>query len=951
MTADRITDDRDAAAGRAAPSLRGGPWSGILAGVFVALACLAVFGAIGLALLLAGGGSVAGTPGMEGRARLAWLAGSAVGLLASLFLGGCVAARLAGPVPRIEGALCGLVVWAVVVVAGGSLAALAAARAADAAAEFATGAIAAAERMAATAAETAYRLAGAGLPLTSALPADALGSAALDLARQAATRPDAMLDRLDAAVEGAGRVVSEVPRTAPTAVRPGLTGPPLDEAAIVDLIAQQTGAPVARAAEGLAEWRAAMTATGPGLLDRAAAALRAATGELRAKTAHRLRRASDLVAVLASLAALGMAGSAAAAVVGGALGASGRSPASGSPPRAGGAEPRAAQAATGARFGAAAAPAIADYAMIGDCRTVALVSREGSIDWLCLPHFSGPSAFAALLDAEKGGRFAIRPSGRFTVERRYRGTTAVLETTFRTESGAVRVIDLMPVADGFRALAPMREVLRIVEGVEGTVDLHILFAPRPDYARVAPRLERRGALGWAVAWGCEFLLLHTDAALEVTADGTAAEGALRVEAGRRHAFSLTYVRDDVGIIAPLGEAAVQRLQATEGWWRDWVAQCRYDGPHREAVLRSAVTLKLLTFAPSGAVVAAPTTSLPECIGGDRNWDYRFCWLRDAALTMRAFTGLGLQAEAKAFFAWLLHATRLTWPELQVMYDVYGRTRLDERRLDHLRGHGGSRPVRIGNAAHGQLQLDVYGEVVLAAHDYVASGGRLQRDEARTLVGIGRTVCRRWREPDYGIWEIRGSPRHYTFSKIMCWLALDRLLDLHERGLVRAPAERFRRERDAIEEVIETRGFNPALPGYASELDGDAADAALLLVACLGYRQATDPRMAATHKLLERRLAARERGLMLRYEPGYDRMPGEEGAFGVCGFWAVDNMLGRGEGEAAARRFAELLSCGNDLGLFAEETEPATGAALGNFPQAFTHVGLINAALGLAKRTG
>jgi GH15 family glucan-1,4-alpha-glucosidase len=316
--------------------------------------------------------------------------------------------------------------------------------------------------------------------------------------------------------------------------------------------------------------------------------------------------------------------------------------------------------------------------------------------------------------------------------------------------------------------------------------------------------------------------------------------------------------------------------------------------------------------------------------------------------MRAFTGLGLREEARAFFAWLLHATRLTWPELRVVYDVYGRTELRERRLAHLAGHRGSRPVRIGNGARDQVQLDVYGEVVLAAHDYVLGGGRLQRDEARALAGLGRAVCRRWREPDQGIWEVRGAPRHHTFSKVLCWLALDRLLDLHARGHLRVPDEAaFRRERDAIAEAIEARGFNPALRSYTAELDGEAPDAALLLMACLGYRPAADPRMRGTYDHIERRLG-RGRGLLSRYEEGHDGMDSPEGAFGICGFWAVDNLAGRGEPEAAERRFADLLAYANDVGLLAEEVDPRTGAALGNFPQAFTHVGLINAALALAR---
>jgi GH15 family glucan-1,4-alpha-glucosidase len=418
-----------------------------------------------------------------------------------------------------------------------------------------------------------------------------------------------------------------------------------------------------------------------------------------------------------------------------------------------------------------------------------------------------------------------------------------------------------------------------------------------------------------------------------------------VKAGERAYLSLCYAKADIGVVAPLGKAAGERLRATNAWWEDWSARCAYHGPHRDAVLRSAITLKLMTFALSGAVVAAPTASLPEAIGGERNWDYRYCWIRDAALTMRAFTGLGYRDEAASFLHWLLHATRLTWPELQVMYDVYGRTNLRERELAHLSGFRGSRPVRVGNGAYAQTQLDVYGGIVSAALDYAASGGTLQADEGRLLSGFGKTACRRWREPDSGIWEVRGEKRHYTFSKVMCWTALDCLIKLSERGCVRIDAARFREEREAVRECIEARGFNPSLGSYVSELDGDRVDAALLLMGCLGYKHPADARMRATFALIRKRLG--RNGLLYRYEQGYDGLPSREGAFGICSFWAIDNLAKRGDLADAEEAFAHMLSFANDVGLYAEEIEPDNGGALGNFPQAFTHVGVINAALAIA----
>jgi GH15 family glucan-1,4-alpha-glucosidase len=588
---------------------------------------------------------------------------------------------------------------------------------------------------------------------------------------------------------------------------------------------------------------------------------------------------------------------------------------------------------------------IGDYAIIGDCRTAALVSRDGSIDWLCLPHFSGPSVFAALLDQERGGRFRIRPAGRFQSARRYLDATGILETTFETASGSARLLDLMPIVGNSGTLHPLREVLRIIEGIDGEVSFEVRWEPRPRYSRIDPQFRSRGAIGWSCSWSDELFLLRAEAPLDFASDEKAVVGRIRVKAGQKVRISLCYAKADIGVIAPLEEEADNRFQATLEWWLCWSRQCAYEGQHRDTVLRSAITLKLMTFALSGAVLAAPTTSLPEAIGAERNWDYRYCWIRDAALTMRAFTGLGFQSEARSFLEWLLHATRLTWPELQVMYDVYGRTNLRERELEHLRGFRGSRPVRIGNGAYRQVQLDVYGGVLFAAFDYVAKGGRLQEDEAKLLVGFGKTVCKQWRDADSGIWEIRGPKRHYTFSKVMCWTALDSLLKLYERGCVRINVELFRRERDEIGRAIETHGFNEILDSYVGEFDGDWLDAALLLMGCLGYKHPNEARMRATFERLQERLGCN--GLLYRYEEGTDHLRSREGAFGICSFWAIDNLARRGDVEAAERAFDHILSFANDVGLFAEEIDPDTGEALGNFPQAFTHVGLINAAMALA----
>ena len=595
-------------------------------------------------------------------------------------------------------------------------------------------------------------------------------------------------------------------------------------------------------------------------------------------------------------------------------------------------------------------PPIEDYAVIGDCRTAALISREGSIDWLCLPDFSSPAIFGGILDAEAGGHFVIQPCDRFTTRRRYlENTSTVLETTFEAPDGIARVIDLLPTIDGVATLEPMREVLRIIEGLSGELHLEIRIDPRPDYGRVRPRIRRHEGLGWCYSWSNELLMIRSDRDLSRTGNGL--QATVRVRAGERIRLSLSYVRGDIGVLPLLGREADARLACTSRWWCGWADRCSYHGPYRQAVLRSALTLKLLACSLSGAIVAAPTTSLPEAIGGARNWDYRYCWLRDAGLTMQAFIGLGLLDEARSFLSWLLHATRLTWPELQVVYDLYGRTRLHERELEHLAGYRGSKPVRIGNGAHAQLQLDVYGEVVFAADTYVDGGGVLDPIECRMLIGFGKVVCSKWREADHGIWEMRGKPRQHTFSKLMCWLALDRLLKLDSKHILSLGAltDRFRNERQAIAETIEQRGFNASIASYTSELDGSHVDASLLLTPCIGYKPADDPRVSSTYERIWQRLG--RNGLLRRYERGSDEHARHEGTFGICSYWAAHHLACRGDIVEAKRLFEHVTSFANDVGLFGEEIDAETGAALGNFPQAFTHVGLINAAIAIEQARG
>jgi GH15 family glucan-1,4-alpha-glucosidase len=597
-------------------------------------------------------------------------------------------------------------------------------------------------------------------------------------------------------------------------------------------------------------------------------------------------------------------------------------------------------------------PSIGDYAIVGDCRAAGLISRDGSLDWLCFPRFDSPSVFAALLDEQRGGRFRIRPAGPFEVARRYLPDTNVLETTFRTPSGVCTLRDLMPVAsEAEKRVSPLPEhlVLRELEGQAGEVAVEIVYEPRPDYARTRPRLQRRGPFGLWLETGGAACVLRSDVPLDLVDDGRAARGLHRLRAGERASLAFAYGEEGPAVVPLLGEAARRQVARSVRWWQEWSDRCTYRGPYRDAVIRSALTLKLMAYAPSGAVVAAPTTSLPELIGGVRNWDYRYCWLRDASFTLRALFDLGYDEEATAFMSWMLHATRLTWPELQVLYDVFGEARVPERELPHLRGHAGSRPVRIGNEAQGQLQLDVYGEVVDAVARFAARGGRFDREIVRLLDNLGRTVCARWREPDEGIWEGRSGRHHHTHSKALCWVALDRLIQMHEAGCISVRAGQFRAERDEIRAEIEARGYSEALASYVRTFDGDELDASLLTLPLYGYVDAAHPRMRATYARIRERLG--RDALVYRYQGTDDGLPPGEGTFGIASFWAVECLARGGDLEAATAAFERLLGYANDVGLYGEEIDPATGAALGNFPQAFTHVGLINAALTLAECDG
>lgn len=594
-------------------------------------------------------------------------------------------------------------------------------------------------------------------------------------------------------------------------------------------------------------------------------------------------------------------------------------------------------------------PPISDYAIIGDGRCAALVCRDGSIDWLCLPEISSPSLFAAILDRRVGGYFGLTPAQPFSTRRWYRRDTNILETEYRGDGWTVQVTDLIPVStEGASSLTPASEVLRILRCRGGAVDMRATVAPRPDFARAPYRLDAAGAIGWRIAYHRCAVYVRSDVPLAASQNGADLHSAWRMQPGDTAVFSLTFARDEPVTLTPL-TAVARRVTATERFWRDWVGRCTYQGPHRDIVVRSLLTVRLMTFVQSGAVYAAPTASLPESIGGERNWDYRYCWLRDAALTFHAYALAGYGDEAAFFLKWLLHASRHDRRSLPFMYDAHGRRVPAETDLEHLEGYRGSRPVRVGNSARDQRQLDGYGAVICTAHGYALGGGTLSPMEKRMIVAFGHEICRQWRREENGLWEIRGKRRHYTYGKIMCWAGLDHLLRLHDAGVVQVPVDVFRTHRDAIRAANEIHGFHREKGAYVASWDSDRADASVLLAPRYGYCHPRSARMIGTEAFVTGSLG--QGPWLRRYDTVLDPHRGGEGAFGICSFWRVDYLALAGQLDRAEHLFDALCGSANDVGLYSEEVDVDTGTFLGNFPQAFTHVGLITAAIALqsAKR--
>jgi GH15 family glucan-1,4-alpha-glucosidase len=578
-----------------------------------------------------------------------------------------------------------------------------------------------------------------------------------------------------------------------------------------------------------------------------------------------------------------------------------------------------------------------DYAAVGDCHGVALVSREGSVDWCCLRRFDADPACCRILDVGRGGFLELHPDGEFLSARAYLPATNVLRTTFTTPAGEATATDFMPVgrAPGSRAhdyvtlVAPHR-LVRLVEGVRGTVSLALRYRPTVDWGREPARLAP-AAFGVSCNGGPALL---TEAAVTVTGD--VAAGTIAVSAGERRAVVLTSDAD-ARLAAVSGAEAARQLAITRAFWEEWADYCRYEGPYRDAVLRSALTLKLLTYAPTGAIVAAATTSLPEGIGGERNWDYRYCWLRDATFTLYALEALGYRGEARRFSRFLTRACTASSPRVQIMYGIGGEIELPERTLDHLDGYRGSRPVRTGNGAYRQRQLDVYSEVLDWAWLLRRLGIRLGAGELalfRTLADFTRD---HWDEPGQGIWEMRGPPRHHVYGKIMAWVALDRatrLLGDHD-GYLDA--------RRAILAAVREHGIEPGAGNLRQVFDHPGVDAALLMAPDVDF-PLDGPTLQATVDAVRRRLG---QGDFLRRYEAADGVGGGEGAFLICSFWLVDALLFAGRAAEARELFERMLSHANDVGLFSEEIDPATGEFLGNVPQAFTHLALIHSAVTLA----
>jgi len=590
-----------------------------------------------------------------------------------------------------------------------------------------------------------------------------------------------------------------------------------------------------------------------------------------------------------------------------------------------------------------AGPRIEDYALIGDCGSAALVGRDGSIDWLCLPRFDSPACFAALLGEPGHGRWLIGPADPSArIERRYRDGSLILATTFETAEGTVELVDFM------RPHRRLPQLVRLVRGLRGRVAMYTEFILRFDYGAVVPWVERLPEGGLTAIGGPERVILRTPAPLR--GEDLKTVGEFTVSPGETVPFVLSYGPSHLPLPPRVDPA--RALRDTEVFWRRWSDRCASAGPWSEVVKRSLVVLKGLTYAPTGGIVAAPTTSLPEELGGVRNWDYRYCWLRDATFTLLALMHAGYYDEARSWRDWLFRAVAGSPDQLQIMYGLGGERRLTEWEAAWLPGFEESRPVRIGNAAVNQTQLDVYGEILDAL--YLAHSHGLPPNRHGDAIGLVllEHLAKIWNQPDEGIWEVRGPPQHFTHSKVMVWVAFDRAIKIREqRGGSGHALERWQRVRDRIHEDVCGKAFDPDLGSFVQAYGSKALDASLLLLPLVGFLPPTDPRIVGTVRAIEQRLMTD--GFVCRYDTGkaVDGLPPGEGAFLACSFWLADNFILQGRIAEARELFERLLALRNDVGLLAEEYDPRLGRQLGNFPQAFSHVALVNTAFNLTRSQG
>jgi len=579
--------------------------------------------------------------------------------------------------------------------------------------------------------------------------------------------------------------------------------------------------------------------------------------------------------------------------------------------------------------------------MIGDCHTAGLVSRRGSIDWLCLPHFDSGACFAALLGTAEHGHWSISPAEPIrNIRRQYRDRTLILETEFETESGSAKVIDCMMSGQ------EMPELLRVVVGTRGQVRMKLELVIRFDYGSVVPWVRRIGNGISAIA-GPDMIRLRADVPLHSKNMKTGAE--FTVAEGQKVAFNLTWYPSHQHEPVPVNIA--EAIENTEKWWREWSDRCTYQDQWRDAVLRSLITLKALTFLPTGGIVAAPTTSLPELLGGVRNWDYRFCWVRDATLTLQALLRAGYLEEAREWREWLLRAVAGSPSELNIVYGLRGERRLTELELPWLPGYEKSVPVRTGNAAYKQYQLDIFGEVANTLFQALEAGlGPPQHARHEVALKMLEFLETGWEQPDDGIWEVRGPRRHFVHSKVMAWVAVDRLVKSAERGRFAVDIPRWKKLRDAIHEQVCRQGFDANMNSFVQYYGGKHLDASVLMMPMLGFLPPDDARVMGTVKAIETHLV--QNGFVARYtqDPAVDGMPHGEGAFLPCSFWLADNYELQGRHSEAVRMFERLLDIRNDVGLLSEEYDPVAQRQLGNFPQAFSHIGLVNTAFNLTRRS-